>query len=127
MNSSHMDHITAIFYTASRMKYTLTILLLLGSPLANSVTILVDNRCTLEDALRASHEDAKIGACRAGSGVDTIILPANGHYVIPIQDEVETGHSHRNDPSTVKSTVIIRGRRPEMKLPQSKNNDVQLT
>ncbi len=122
-----MHHITAMSYTASRMKYTLATLLLLGSPVTNSVTILVDNSCTLEDALRASHEDTQIGACRAGSGVDTIILPANGHYVIPIQNEVETGRRHRNDPSTVKSTVIIRGRRPEMTLPRSKNNDVQLT
>lgn len=122
-----MDNITVMSYTARRMKYTLATLLLLGSPLANSVTILVDNSCTLEDALRASHEDAQIGACRAGSGVDTIVLPANGQYVIPIQDEVETDNSHRNDPSTVKSTVIIRGRHPELKLPQSKNDDVQLT
>ena len=127
MNFSKMDHITAMFYTASRIKYTLATLLLLGSSVANSVTIVVDNRCTLEDALRASHEDAQIGACRAGSGVDTIVLPADGHYVIPTQDEVETGRRHSDDPSTVKSTVIIRGRRPELKLPQSKNDDVQLT
>lgn len=49
---------------------------------ADSLT--VDGNCTLREAVRAANLDAAVDACPAGSGADTIALPA-GTYTITIK------------------------------------------
>lgn len=88
--------------TNSQIKSGIVIVLLINCSLVNAVTIKVDDRCTLADALHASTKDVKIGGCQAGSGIDTIVLPANGKYLIPVIDKSD------NDPPPIKSTVIIK-------------------
>ena len=43
----------------------------------------VDGDCSLREAVRAANSDTQVDACPAGSGVDTIILPA-GTYTLTI-------------------------------------------
>ncbi len=94
--------------TANLLKVIGVVAMLIVCTLVNATTIFVDSNCTVEDALNASQLDLTIGACQAGSGVDTIILPANGHYLVPIQENTKNDHQH-NDSTSVKSTVVIRG------------------
>jgi len=96
--------------TAKLIKASCICLLLLICSLVNAATIIVDSRCTVNDALKASQNDISVGACQAGSGVDTIILPANGNYVIPVQKKSSHGYYQDGDGTTsVRSTVITRG------------------
>jgi hypothetical protein len=49
---------------------------LLACPL-NPATIVVDDVCTLADAITAANEDAPVGGCAAGDGADEILLTAS--------------------------------------------------
>jgi hypothetical protein len=63
----------------------------------------------LKDALFASSNDTKSGGCIAGEGVDTIVLPANGDYFIPIKTNGKYKPDHDVAMPPIKSTVIIQG------------------
>src|SRR5262245_56660682 len=54
----------------------LALWLALGQTPALAATISVTDTCTLVDAITAANTDTATGACPAGSGADTIILPA---------------------------------------------------
>lgn len=54
----------------------LTLLAGLSSGPASAATINVDANCTLVDAITAANTDTATGNCAAGSGADTIVLPA---------------------------------------------------
>ena len=95
--------------TNSQLKLAIAIVLLMNCALANAVTIKVNNRCTLADALYASNNDVKRGGCPAGSGIDTIVLPANGNYLIPVLDKSNNDRFYHLDSPSVSSTVIIEG------------------
>jgi|GEM_PF-5957265 len=96
--------------TAKLRKASSICLLLLICSLVDAATIIVGSQCTVKDALKASQNDINVGACQAGSGVDTIILPANGNYVIPIQKKTSHGFNQDADgATTVRSTVITHG------------------
>ncbi len=90
-----------MFLTNRQIQLAIAIAFLINCSLVNAVTIKVNDRCTLADALHASTKDLKTGGCQAGSGIDTIVLPANGNYLIPVIDKSD------NDPPPIKSTVII--------------------
>ena len=83
-------------------------MLLIGCSLTSAAIITVDDQCTLADALNASNKDINSGACKAGSGIDTIVLPSNGHYVIPILNKNNNDRTDSNNLLPVKSTVIIK-------------------
>jgi hypothetical protein len=52
------------------------LLLALGQSPGVAATIPVGGACTLVDAITAANTDTATGGCPAGSGVDTIVLPA---------------------------------------------------
>src|SRR5437899_746823 len=63
-----------------------------ASPAAYAATILVtttadelnaDGDCSLRDAIQAANTDAAVDTCPAGSGADTIVVPA-GSYALSI-------------------------------------------
>jgi hypothetical protein len=54
------------------------VLALTNIPAAHAAGITVGGSCTLADAITAANTDAAVGGCAAGSGDDTISLPANG-------------------------------------------------
>ncbi len=88
--------------TNRQVKLAIAIAFLISCSLVNAVTIKVDDRCTLADALYASTQDVKSGSCQAGSGIDTIVLPANGNYLIPVLDK------SNHDFPTMRSKVILK-------------------
>jgi hypothetical protein len=53
------------------------LLLTLGQAPALAATINVGGSCTLVDAITAANNNAATGGCTAGSGADTLVLPAN--------------------------------------------------
>jgi len=75
-----------------------------------------DGDCSLREAIRAANSDTAVDACLAGSGADTIILPA-GIYTLTIGGIVEyeaaTGDLNITDDLTLigagASTTIIDG------------------
>jgi hypothetical protein len=93
----------------SKVKLIIVFMLLIGCSLTSAAIITVDDQCTLADALNASSQDIKSGDCKAGSGIDTIVLPSNGHYVIPIRGESNNDFDQIESISIIcKSTVIIK-------------------
>lgn len=88
----------------SKIKLTIAFMLLIGCSLTSAEIITVDDQCTLADALNASSKNMKSGDCKAGSGIDTIVLPSNGHYVIPIRGESNIDRVS----ATCKSTIIVK-------------------
>ena len=63
----------------------IALLLALGQAPALAATIAVDGTsCTLIDATTAANRDAPAGGCPAGSGTDTITLPAGSLSLIHI-------------------------------------------
>ncbi|MCH9697773.1 MAG: hypothetical protein K0U68_06705 [Gammaproteobacteria bacterium] len=81
--------------------------LLIAATWVNAATIFVDSNCSIDEALKASQDDKQVGMCSAGSGVDTIVLPANSNYIIQVKSLKETNNN--DDDKSVKSTVVIRG------------------
>ena len=55
----------------------LAFLCAIGQAPAFAATITVNATCTVNDAIIAANTDAPSGGCAAGSGADTIVLPAN--------------------------------------------------
>ncbi len=95
--------------TLNLIKIICVIVFIIHSSLAIATTIIVNEQCTVNDALKASQLDIRIGECEAGSGIDTIILPPNGTYLVPIQRNTDNSHHQNDGDSSVKSTVITRG------------------
>jgi hypothetical protein len=59
------------------------LLLALGQTPALAATISANvTTCTLVDAITAANSDAATGGCSAGSGTDTIRLPANSTHTL---------------------------------------------
>jgi len=62
---------------------TLALLLALGQAPAWAATIPVDGiGCTLVEAITAANSDSPVGGCTAGSGADTIVLPAGSTHTL---------------------------------------------
>jgi CSLREA domain-containing protein len=59
--------------------------------------------CTLGEAIQAANTDATVDGCAAGSGADTIVLPA-GQYDLTIRAEDDCG------PACPTSRAISRSR-----------------
>jgi hypothetical protein len=53
------------------------LLIALGQAPALAATINVSGNCTLVDAITAANNNTATGGCTAGSGADTLVLPAN--------------------------------------------------
>ena len=61
----------------------LALLCALGQAPALAATIAVDGTaCTLIDAITAANSDAPAGGCTAGSGADTLVLPAGSTHTL---------------------------------------------
>src|SRR5262245_33928290 len=61
---------------------SIALMLALGQPSAHAATITVNNSCTLVDAITAANTDTATGGCPAGSGEDTIELPAGSQQIL---------------------------------------------
>jgi len=67
---------------------------MLISSSAFSNTIVVDNTCSLAEAISSAENDnAMTSDCENGSGADTIVLPSNSLQVIsqPSESDINTG------------------------------------
>ncbi len=60
----------------------LAFLLALGQAPALAATISVGGGCNLVDAITAANSDAQTGGCTAGSGTDTLALPAQSTHTL---------------------------------------------
>ncbi len=60
----------------------LALLCALGQAPALAATINVGGACTLVDAITAANNDAPTGGCAAGSGADTLVLPAGSTHTL---------------------------------------------
>ena len=58
------------------------ILILRPVPGVHAASITVDTSCSLPDAIIAANKDTETGGCAAGSGDDTISLPAGGTTIL---------------------------------------------
>ena len=86
----------------------LALLLALGQAPALAATINVDGTsCTLIDAITAANNDAPAGGCAAGSGTDTIVLPANSIDTLTAVNNTADGSPNGLPPIT--STITIAG------------------
>src|SRR5262245_27246660 len=65
------------------------LLLALGQSPGLTATIPVGGACTLVDAITAANTDTATGGCPAGSGADTIVLPAGSIHTLM---EVNNNH-----------------------------------
>ena len=71
---------------------------------AQAAGITVGGSCTLVDAITAANTDAAVGGCAAGSGDDTIFLPANSTITLTSPDMTNTSGLPQ-----ITSTIIIEG------------------
>ncbi|MGH8566699.1 MAG: choice-of-anchor Q domain-containing protein [Gammaproteobacteria bacterium] len=62
--------------------------------------------CTLADAITAANEDASSGDCPAGSGADTLTLPAASTQTLT---SIDNGTFGRTGLPVVRSTIVIEG------------------
>lgn len=65
----------------------------------------VNGNCTIIEAIQAANSDAAVDACTAGSGADTILLPA-GTYTLTAVDNTNTGS---NGLPQITSTITVQG------------------
>ena len=64
-----------------------------------------DGNCTLREAVMASNSDSAVDGCPAGSGIDTITLPA-GTYVLTITGS-STTPAEKGDLEVTNSAILI--------------------
>ena len=93
MKAKHFRSVTTarLLVTIALLAATLTVVA--PPPVAHAATIVVNTtddeyntdpaECSLREAIQAAYEDASFGGCTAGSGTDTITLPA-GTYTLTI-------------------------------------------
>ena len=89
------------------------LLLVLSFPLSAATIVVNTNsggtggpNCTLRDAITSAETDTATGGCSAGSGPDTIELPANADIVLYEIDNELTGS---NGLPAVTSEIIVNG------------------
>jgi len=86
----------------------LALLCALGQAPTFAATIEVDGTsCTLVDAITAANNDGPVGGCTAGSGADTIVLPANSIHTLTAVNN--TADSSPNGLPPIVSTITIAG------------------
>ncbi len=82
---------------------------------ADTITVTTDSGgtggpdCTLRDAITAANTDTATGGCTAGSGADTIELPADATITLTEADNVAGIDSGSNGLPSVASTMIVHG------------------
>ena len=81
-------------------------LLALGQAPALAATINVGGGCTLVDAITAANNDAPAGGCTAGSGPDTLVLPAGSTHTLTAVNNSTYGP---NGLPAVTSAITIDG------------------
>jgi len=69
----------------------------------------VNATCTLSDAIIAANTDAASGGCTAGSGADTIVLPANTTFVFTEPYPIQTPYVGPRALPTIASDITIEG------------------
>lgn len=72
---------------------------------ANAVDTVVNGNCSLVEAIQAANTDAAVDACTAGSGADTINLPA-GTYTLTVFDNI-SGSQHFGLPKITTTMTIL--------------------
>jgi len=88
----------------------IALLLALGQASALAATIAVDGTsCTLIDAITAANRDAPAGGCPAGSGTDTITLPAGSTQTLTSVNSNFYGSSYGPTGLQVTSAIVIDG------------------
>jgi hypothetical protein len=81
-------------------------MLVLGQNPGLAATIPVGGACTLVDAITAANTDTVTGGCPAGSGADTIVLPAGSTQT---QTEVNNSTYRPTGLPVISSVVTIAG------------------
>ena len=96
-----------------RLSVALSVLLastpVLGAPIVVDSTSGANNvpgSCTLRDAITSANTDSAVGGCAAGSGSDTISLPAGATITLTDLDNSAGGP---NGLPAIDSTVVIEG------------------
>ena len=84
----------------------LALLCALGQAPALAATINVGGGCTLVDAITAANSDAPAGGCTAGSGADTLVLPAGSTHTLTAVNNSTYGP---NGLPLVTSAITIAG------------------
>lgn len=82
------------------------LLFTVGHGTADAAVISVGPGCNLIDAIKAANTDLAVGLCAAGSGADTIILPANNTLTLTAVDNSTLGPTGL---PIVSSTITIEG------------------
>jgi hypothetical protein len=86
----------------------LALILALGQQPALAATIAVGDACTLVEAITAANTDTATGGCPAGSGADTIVLPAGSTQTLT---EVNNETYGPTGLPVISSVVTIEGQR----------------
>jgi CSLREA domain-containing protein len=90
------------------------ILALAGPRPGNAANIIVNstaegpggaNNCTLAEAIAAANSDARVDRCTAGSGADTITLPANTYLLTRVNNNTRGP----NGLPSIRSNITING------------------
>jgi hypothetical protein len=84
----------------------IALLLVLGQQPALAATIPVGGACTLVDAITAANADTATGGCPAGSGADTIMLPAGSTQTLT---EVNNSTYGPTGLPVIRSVITIAG------------------
>ena len=85
----------------------IALLLVLGQTPALAGTINVEGGCTLIDAIGSANKDTAVGACQAGSGDDTIVLPKGSTQTLTTVNN--TNVVGYNGLPAITSTITIQG------------------
>jgi len=86
--------------------------------------VVVNGNCTLREAIIAANTDAAVDACPAGSGADTIVLPA-GAYLLSLAGPGED--ASRSGDLDIAGHVTIRGAGSNATLVQPKRFPLELS
>ncbi len=82
------------------------LLLALGQAPALAATINVGGGCSLVNAINSANQEASVGGCTAGSGADTIVLPANSTRTLTTVNNTSYGP---NGLPVISSAITIDG------------------
>lgn len=98
------------------------LLLALGQGVGLAATINVTGSCTLVNAITAANTDTATGGCPAGSGTDTIVLPAQSTQTLTSVNNTTFGPTglpvvtSRITLAGQGSTLVRAGNAPEFRL-----------
>lgn len=82
---------TLLFQRGPKSLAALALLAGLNAEPASAATINVNASCTLIDAITAANTDTAAGNCSAGSGADTIVLPAKSMQNLTVANNSSNG------------------------------------